>query len=308
VLPPKTASMSQWTERLATYARSSEAKKELNYWQSKVSSLPTTSLAAKCAPRNTFGSVQTARRGLSEEDTTRFLQDAIKPYRTSAAELLLAAVAKTLSSETDNSPVILDMEGHGREELFDDVDVSRTVGWFTSLFPLVVEAPQEQDCQSWIIAAKEQSRAVPNRGVGYGILKWLTEEKVRSQLPIVQTETVFNYLGSFDQLMPEDSLLGEATQSAGSLYDPQNVRPHKWEINAYVRQGRLCIEWNYSSSIDAEPEMERRADLLINTLNEMIEHCTNQDEGRATPSDFPMADVDQQELDRVAAMLSQLDD
>lgn len=308
VLPPKTASMRSWVERLEQYAQSSEMEEELGFWQAQTAALATVPPPATNDARNTYATAKTVRRELSEEDTQRLLQEATKTYRTSAAELLLAAVAKSIASETGESGVVVDMEGHGREERFDDVDVSRTVGWFTSLFPLAIQAPMKQDCESWIIAAKEQSRAVPNHGVGYGILRWLAAEKHRSELPAFKPTMVFNYLGSFDQIMPEDSLVRAADESVGPLYDAGNQRPHPWEINAYIRDGRLCIEWTYSTVFDAEQAMENKADQLVAELNLLVEHCLQQTEGRATPSDFPMADVDQQELDRVAALLSQLGD
>ncbi len=309
VLPPKTSSFQAWANHLQHYAQSPEASEELEYWRSQSAALATVSDTAASDPRNTYASAKTVRRQLSQAETQRLIKEATKTYRTSTAELLLTAVAKSVAVTASQPLVAIDMEGHGREELFDDVDVSQTVGWFTSLYPLVIQPPQTQDFEAWTIAVKEQSRAVPRRGVGYGVLRWLAPQGIRSQLETtVKPNIAFNYLGSFDQLLPDDALVQGATEPIGPLYDPQNVRPHIWEIIAYVRDSRLCIEWTYSSAIDQLETMDAEVDRLIDELRRLCEHCLNEGVGRATPSDFPLAAADQQELDRVARLLSRADD
>lgn len=302
-LPPKTSSLKSWADHLQQFAISPAVTKELDYWNTQTAAI--TGNEERRNPANTYGSVQTIRHELSSQETQQFLQQATKPYRNSPAELLLTAVAKAIAGMENQSQISINMEGHGREELFDDVDLSRTIGWFTSLFPLKIQAPASSDFEPWIMAVKEQSRAVPQRGVGYGVLRWLTDSDEQTPLATAQQPTIaFNYLGSFDQLLPDNALVCGVSEAAGPLCDPLNVRPHRWEINAYIRNERLCIEWTYSSALDTPQTMKTYGNQLFEELQRLIKHCLQETEGRATPSDFPLADLDQLELDRVAALLS----
>ncbi len=302
-LPPKTSSVQIWADHLQQFATAPEAANELVYWNTQADDASSDKETSEDALENTYESAETIRNELSREETQHFLQNATRPYRSSPAELLLTVVAKTVADIESKSQVAINMEGHGREELFDDVDLSRTIGWFTSLFPLHIQAPASEGFEPWIMAVKEQSRAVPHRGVGYGILRWLTNSG-RKLAAAQQTTIAFNYLGSFDQLLPDNALVNGMKEAPGPLNDPRNMRPHRWEINAYIRNERLCIDWTYSSALDAHQTMKTYGDRLFKELQQIIEHCMQETEGRATPSDFPLAGVDQEELDRVAALLA----
>jgi len=303
VLPPKTTSFQTWAEELRHYASTGEASQAVAFWKSQSPAIASGVGTDSANSRNTYAAAKTVQRQLTIDETRRFVHQATKAYRTSPAELLLTAVAKTTAPAGTHS-VSIAMEGHGREELFDDVDLSHTVGWFTSLYPLVFQTPLSRDFEAWIIAIKEQSRAVPRHGIGHGVRRWLTGENVRSELVAFgKPKIAFNYLGSFDQLLPKDSLIRPAKEPVGPLCDPRNVRPHRWEIIAYIRDGQLCIEWTFSEALDDRQAMESKADRLIDGLRLLCEYCLKETTGRATPSDFPLAAADQQELDRVAELL-----
>jgi len=110
-----------------------------------------------------------------------------------------------LTKWTRKSQIAIDLEGHGREEIFDDVDLSRTVGWFTTLFPVLLEAPKKEEKEQLIKLTKEKLRAIPNRGIGYGILRYLCQDSTVHQelATIVTPEISFNYLGQFDQIQSD---------------------------------------------------------------------------------------------------------
>src|SRR5262249_19658134 len=147
----------------------------------------------------------------------------------------------------------LHLEGHGREELFDDADLSRTVGWFTTIFPVVLELASEQgDMASAIKQVKEQLRAIPQRGIGYGMLRHLREqdgarEPIRGASPAI----VFNYLGQFDQALPAGAPVGPAPESAGPMQSPRGRRLHAIDVSGGVRGGQLQMVWIYSPSLHA---------------------------------------------------------
>ncbi len=198
-LSAKTTAFIDWAEKLNNYAQSEIVKQELNYWLnqtwSKTTPLPLD--YAHSNPENTVGSAAQVSVKLSVEETRALLGSVNEAYNTQINDLLLSALGVSLAEWTGNSAILIDLEGHGREELFSDVDLSRTVGWFTSLFPVLLQLPSDEQPASVLKSIKEQLRSIPNRGIGYGILRYLCEDTtVNQQLQTIPTpEISFNYLG-----------------------------------------------------------------------------------------------------------------
>src|SRR5262249_16422912 len=143
VLPARTTSYGRWAERLAKHARSEAAAAEARYWTAALAS-PPAALPLDWHERsdgsrgeNTAGSLRGAGVALSAEATRALLQQAPRAYRTQVNDLLLAALAQAFAAWTGSPRLLVELEGHGREELFADLDLSRTVGWFTSIYPVL---------------------------------------------------------------------------------------------------------------------------------------------------------------------------
>src|SRR5262249_22184503 len=154
-----------------------------------------------------------------------------KVYRAQAHEALLTAVAVALGRWSGHDRLLIDVEGHGREEVLEGVEVSRTVGWFTTIYPVLLEARLGGAVTPTLKAIKEQLRRVPNRGMGYGLLRYMSgrrdvEERLR-ELP--QAEISFNYLGQFDQVMNEGMRL--APEATGLTQARRETRQYELEIN-----------------------------------------------------------------------------
>src|SRR5205085_2616916 len=114
-------------------------------------------------------------------------------------DLLLCALSQALARWTGERRVRVELEGHGREALFEGVDLSRTVGWFTSLYPVLLEVPPSDEVGEALKSIKEQLRQVPQHGIGYGVLRYLAEEDVRQQLVgLPEAQVSFNYHGHFE--------------------------------------------------------------------------------------------------------------
>jgi microcystin synthetase protein McyA len=180
--------------------------------------------------------------------------------------------------------VWLDLEGHGREELVATLDVSRTAGWFTSLYPVAVEIEAGSGPGEQLQRVKEQLRAVPQRGLSYGVLRYLSADaELRSGLGRLPTpEVSFNYLG---QLGREAGL----RLRTGAARSGRQTRRHLLEINGSVQGGVLEMSWTYSTARHRRETIERIANAFLNRLRELIEHCLSPEAGGYTPSDF--ADV-----------------
>ncbi|MGH3992338.1 MAG: condensation domain-containing protein, partial [Pseudonocardiaceae bacterium] len=194
-LGAKTTSFRQWALRLAEHVAAGGFDAELGYWAG---------VGQGCDPvlpldkhgTNTRASSRTVTMGLDAEQTRALLQEVPGLYRTQVNDVLLAALGLVLSGWTGRDRVLIDLEGHGREELFDDVDLSRTVGWFTTLFPIALEVAADSEPGRLLKSVKEQLRAVPRRGFGYGPLRYLTATNGLAEQP--QSQVLFNYLGQFE--------------------------------------------------------------------------------------------------------------
>jgi non-ribosomal peptide synthase protein (TIGR01720 family) len=305
-LSPKTTAFIDWAEKLNHYSRSELLRLELDYWinqpweQATPIPLDLTSQTAD----NTIGSTDSVAVTLSATATHQLLGSVHEAYNTQINDLLLTGLALTIAQWTGNATVTIDLEGHGREELFEDVDLSQTVGWFTSLFPVLLQLPSSTPPATAIKSIKEQLRTIPQRGIGYGILRYLcADEEVKEQLQrIPAPEISFNYLGQFDQVQSATGWQF-APESTGQEQSSHHNREHRLDLNCLVVGGELQIDWTYSSQVHHRSTIEDLAQSYLQNLTVLIEHCQSEDACGYTPSDFPEAQLEQSELDELLKLL-----
>jgi len=303
-LPAKTKSFKDWAIHLQHYADSESLIAEASYWLHRpatLDSLPTDFTSQPEA--NTVTSSACVRLELDRQNTSALLHEVSDAYRTQIDDILLTALVQACARWSGSRALLLNLEGHGREELFSDLDLSRTVGWFTAIFPvrLVLEGqgPGEE-----LKAIKEQLRSVPKKGVGYGVLRYLSPNAaVREQLASQpQPQVSFNYLGSVDGLAT-DPILSVASETPGSEEGPAGRRIHLLDVIAQVKDGCLQLEIIYSAAVHRRATIETLARNILASLESLLSHCLSQDAGGFTPSDFPEAGLSQEELDRLVADL-----
>jgi amino acid adenylation domain-containing protein/non-ribosomal peptide synthase protein (TIGR01720 family) len=299
-LPPKTTSFPAWARRLAEHARSERLEAELPGWVAAVDG-PAAALPVDLpGGENTEGRARTVDVVLPEAETAALLRDVPAAYRTQVNDVLLAALARAFARWTGRRSLLLDLEGHGREPLFAELDPSRTVGWFTSLFPVRLEAAD--DTAQLIKSTKERLRAVPGKGIGFGLLRYLGSDAARERLAALPAPQVqFNYLGRFDGDGAPDALFRPAAEPVGAARAASAPRAYLLEVNAAVAGGRLQAAWTYSEAVHREDTVRRLAEGWLAALRELIAHCTAPGAGGPTPSDFPLLGIGQAELDRLVA-------
>jgi non-ribosomal peptide synthase protein (TIGR01720 family) len=183
--------------------------------------------------------------------------------------------------------------------------LSRTVGWFTTTYPVRLEVIETESAGGALKRIKEQLRRIPSRGLGYGVLKYLSEETdVKKQMrEMANAEVLFNYLGQFDQVVNESEFWAGAVESAGSNQSELGDRSHLLEINGLIAGGQLRMSWSYSESRHRRETVKQIACEYLERLRELIAHCQLPEAGGYTPSDFPKARLSQQELDELLAEL-----
>jgi amino acid adenylation domain-containing protein/non-ribosomal peptide synthase protein (TIGR01720 family) len=300
-LPAKTTSYQEWAERLSALASTAESARELAYWTDRrwenVRPLPLDLAGGANLERHS----DTVTFELEVAETRSLLKEVPGAYSTFIQEVLLTALLETLSGWSGERRLLLDLEGHGREDVVPDVDTTRLVGWLTSIFPVLLEL----DAEAWpgeaLKAVKEQLRAIPRRGLGYGLLRYLAPsrsvaERLR-RLPAAQL--VFNYLGQFDQTLADPALLRFAAESPGPLRSPAGERFHLLDVGAGIRRDRLVVTWKYSPRHHRRSTIAGLAETFVENLRSLIAHCSSGAFGGYTVSDFGRADLDPARLQGV---------
>jgi amino acid adenylation domain-containing protein/non-ribosomal peptide synthase protein (TIGR01720 family) len=276
-LGAKTTSYRDWASRLDEIGAFAE---DADYWHSVVDGAEV-AIPVDADDPNTLESVRAVTVRLDEHETSALLRDVPPVYRTRINDVLLAALGRVLTGWTGHDRVLVDLEGHGREPVDPAMDVSRTVGWFTSMYPVALSgAPDWGDA---LKATKENLRAVPHHGI-------------LSPIPVTAAVS-FNYLGQFDstpsgpyaRVGPLESELSE-----------QASRSHMLEIVGAVEHGALGFTWYYSANKHRERTVAGLAEQLTAALREIVAHCARPETGGHTPSDFPLARLDQAIVDRIA--------
>ncbi|MDT3777027.1 amino acid adenylation domain-containing protein [Nitrospira sp. MA-1] len=298
-LPEKTSSFKQWAERLLEFAESDALRLELEYWDHpERRDVPSVPVDYSDGDR-TEQTVEAIACSLTAEETESLLRNAPAAYQTQINDLLLTALAQTFAEWTGRDRLLIDLEWHGREDLFPDLDISRTVGWFTSIFPVALALPQGSAGND-LKSIKEQLRRVPSGGVGYGALRYLSSfmgaDLLRTQLP---AQVCFNYLGQLDQGVVNRRLFALAHESTGVEHDPTNPMRYELTISVEIVAGRLGMTWSYSRARYRRTTIEALGASYRQHLCELITHCLSLDAGGYTPSDFPDVDIEQGALDAI---------
>jgi natural product biosynthesis luciferase-like monooxygenase protein/amino acid adenylation domain-containing protein/non-ribosomal peptide synthase protein (TIGR01720 family)/FkbM family methyltransferase len=297
-LPQKTASFKSWAEALVQHAQSAAVREESAYWLARPQSrFP---LPVDLPERiNTEGLSAIVSVGLEKDETRDLLQAGPPAYQLRIEDVLLTALVRSFATWTGRSSLLFDLEGHGREEAGIDLDVSRTVGWFARLHPVLLELPVSGDSGQALKAIKEQLRQIPGQGVRYGLLRYLggdpeTSQRLRAQ-PGAQVS--FNYLGQSD-LGGQGSLdLEPVLESAGPWRHPAQPRCHLLDINCGIIDGVFTAGFKFSLGCFRKGTIERLAASFRKSLRELVRHCLQVEFGGYTPSDFPLVRLDQQALD-----------
>jgi amino acid adenylation domain-containing protein/non-ribosomal peptide synthase protein (TIGR01720 family) len=306
-LPPKTTSFLEWANKLITYSQSEKLTQELDYWLSQftgnITPLPVDFPLEKDS--NTLASTDSITIFLNEDETRALIQDVPAAYNTQINDILSTALVSSFHQWTGAKSLIVDLEGHGREDLFEDVDLSRVVGWFTTIFPLQLKMNYVNNLGENLKLIKEQLRCLPKHGIGYGILRYLdsdpiVQDKLQS-LP--KAEVSFNYLGQFDRVLSASEILGTAKEWK-SEQSKQGNRTHLIAISGLIHSGKLEMDFAYSNKIHKRDTIETLALGFMETLRALIVHCQSKQSPTYTASDFTAAKLNQQQLDKFMSKIN----
>jgi amino acid adenylation domain-containing protein/non-ribosomal peptide synthase protein (TIGR01720 family) len=286
-LGPKSSSYRQWYQALEQYCQRRSVAAQKDYWQTAIAGYQPLPQDKAYEGRVMFKDMAHQRLRLNAAQTKQLLQEVPRVYHTEINDILLCALALTLNEWAGSSQVVIGLEGHGREAISDQADTSRTIGWFTSLYPLLLDTGSTNDRGEAIKTVKEQLRQIPDRGLGYGVLKYISKEAILQQN--TSWDIVFNYLGQLDNVVNESSWFSAAGESSGAAASPLTPVNEKLSLSGFVQSGELTLSWGYSSLHYEAGTISKLSAAYLSNLEALITHCIQQEQtgGQVyTPSDY----------------------
>ncbi|MDN4015109.1 condensation domain-containing protein [Chryseobacterium gambrini] len=271
-LPTKTDSFQNWGKALDEYSRSLELSKERLYWEGVESKQYDTIVTdypvlGKTILENTLGFTLTS-------ETTKLLQTrAGRKYNADINDVLLTGLGLALQDYFGVRTTKVLMEGHGREVMKTGLDLSRTIGWFTSVYPFSLDISDES--QPSLVSVKESLRRIPNKGIGYGVLHYLQQEI----LSVSKASVLFNYLGDFNDIGAGDSgteaitssILSYSSEYIGSPVSRDNLLTDiLLDVSGMTVNGEMSIHIRFSGKVFKESTIERLLSYYRTHLETMI--------------------------------------
>ncbi|MEC1453457.1 amino acid adenylation domain-containing protein, partial [Bacillus haynesii] len=290
----KTDSYQEFARQLKKYAQSRRLLKEREYWQ-KALEADVPFIPAEKLERDTFEHSTTLSIRIGPDVTANLLRNANKAYNTEINDILLTALIAAVRDITGENKLKVMMEGHGREDILDGVDITRTIGWFTTVYPVFIDLGEEKEISQNIKMVKETLRKIPNKGIGYGVLKYMTEElqKIQTQAPLS-----FNYFGEMNNDMNR-KVFSQSPFSPGESIGGKIVRHCAIEMNAISLNGELTIYTTFNQDQYQTSAIEQLNQSFKENLEKIVDHCVGKDGSDMTPSDYGDVSLGLEELERI---------
>ncbi|BBH45227.1 non-ribosomal peptide synthetase [Pseudomonas sp. KU43P] len=308
-LPPRTLSVKDWALRLQAHAQSPAGEQEDAFWQTQSAGIDTALPALDTGAPLRVRDSQRVTTHLDADTTARLLKDCPPAYRTQVNDLLLAALARVLQRWTGARDHLVELEGHGREAFADDeADLTRTVGWLTSLYPARISAGES--LAEAIMLTKEQLRALPAKGAFFGALRSYANPALREALKALPSARItFNYLGQFDSGNGDDRALFRPTPADKGHEQHPDAPLQNWlALNGQVFDGELRLNWSFSPLMFEPTRLQQLADDYACELRAVVALCGQGKRLGLTPSDVPLARLTQAQLATLPFPCEQVED
>ncbi|WP_426414580.1 plipastatin non-ribosomal peptide synthetase PpsC [Bacillus subtilis] len=306
-LPPKTDSYQEYARRIQEYAQSSKLIREEAYWRT-VEEQQAAELPYEI-PHHVnidFSKRDSLSFSLTEADTAVLLQNVNHAYGTDTQDILLTAASLAICEWTGGSKLRIAMEGHGREHILPELDISRTVGWFTSMYPALISFENHRDeLGTSVKTVKDTLGRIPNKGVGYGMLKYLTHPENKSITFSKTPEISFNYLGQFNDIERQDTFRPSSLGSGKDI-------THTWkreqiiEMSAMAADKKLHFNLSYPPVRFHRNTMEQLINRIEHFLLDIMKHCAGQQKAEKTLSDFSSQSLTAEDLDSISSLVEEL--
>ncbi|HEY52372.1 MAG TPA: amino acid adenylation domain-containing protein [Caldilineae bacterium] len=290
-----------WAQRLRRYAQSAEVREEAPFWLEMADAPALTLPVDHPQGRNTFAVTEHVSISLEADSSHVLLSQIPAQSGLRVNDVLVTALLRVLKRESGLERMLLELERHGREDIFPDVDISRTTGWFTSAFPMTLRLQKSAGAREQVLSVREQLQAAPIGGIGYGLLRYLHEDEAlhRQMQTIPDPQISFNYLGDFGRgqsaqegermqqpwagrwqriLMQARKTLSHiapqrirvAEEEVGPEQHPDGERAAQLHIVSIVSADQLHVRWLYSRELHDRKTVERWANLYVQELANLV--------------------------------------
>ena len=289
-LESKTVSYKKWGKHLASLSESGHFNNELEFWQTAVSNSKKLPADFEATLPVNEESIRTIDLEIDSVTTANLLKNSQDAYNTKTEELLITALMLAINKSLDMNSLCLGLEKHGRRLTKSNLDLSSTVGWFTTYFPVALNVSDVSDLGKNIISIKEQLRNVPNDGIGYGVLRYLQKHSDLKQKP----QIIFNYLETLNPF--ECPSLGTGHFYNQEIRTPKSEHYHLLEIKVLINNGQLNINFVYSEKLHLTSTIKHLSEHFESQLRKLIKHCSSQETIEYSPADFPEANINHNDL------------
>ncbi|WP_413116667.1 amino acid adenylation domain-containing protein [Streptomyces sp. CY1] len=324
-LQPVGTSLRRWAQRLTEEAAAPTWVADAAWWQETLRKEDRGLGRRALDPaRDTTAAAGRVSVTLPVNVTEAVLTRVPAAFNAEVNDVLLTAFTLAWEQWRGDTGLLLDLEGHGREEhLVRGADLSRTVGWFTNLYPVRLETGAADLAEAFaggrsagdiLKRVKEQLRAVPDKGMGYGLVRHLNLATAEGFDGLRDPQVAFNYLGRFSTAAAGQNadwtpLIG----IDGVAGDPPHLPlAHALELNARTHDGpqgsQLVAYWSWAAGILDEDEVRELADLWFRALQALVAHAENPEAGGLTPSDVSLSSITQDEIEAFEDELGDLFD
>jgi amino acid adenylation domain-containing protein/non-ribosomal peptide synthase protein (TIGR01720 family) len=302
----KTDSFKYWAARLKEYSESKEILSELEYWQTiekaGIQPLPVDEPVGKGERK--ARDMESCRLELEKEETRLLLSGVNQAYNTEITDILLVALGMAVKEWGGIDVVAVNLEGHGREPVIPSADVTRTVGWFTTQFPVLLDMSGTGDLSYRIKSIKETLRRIPNNGIGCGLLRYLTDPRKTGGASFeINPEITFNYMGQFHD-ESGGTVFTASPMKTGNTVNPEMEVTQLITINGVVMGDVLEISFTYNKYLFKRSRIGELVDCYKNSLSEIIRHCTGKEKEELTPSDVGDDELSLVELEEIQDMIN----
>lgn len=301
-LPLKTTSYIKWAEELLNTAQTDKIKNEAAYWLSlpfeKVHDIETDLISDGTFESDSINITSS----LGREAAEKLLHEIPFKGKLSVMDMLLTALTRSYSAWCGKRTMSVDLEGHGRVSLNPDTDVSRTCGWFTSVYPAVFDLEDSIYIEDSLETISRQFNSIPNDGFNYGLLKYLCDDPViKSKMAeIPRPQICFNYLGQLNEDKEDSQIIaGNASGPKGIERSLENHLTHLLDINAVINNHELQVQWSFSPKVFYESTVLHLASMFIDELEKIITYCTNPVPGEPASGSFKMVNLTKKELNGI---------
>lgn len=288
-LPKKTSSVREWAKYLNSQEYIQSAlKKEGYFWTNQLQRS-----LGKLTTNEIGHNLESSSKEIVIElktDTSKVLFDICSRLSISPNDVLMLALLRSLKDREGSNRWLLNLEHHGRSHEVKEFDFSRTIGWFTSVYPVAFELPVDSSPIDQLKSICQIAKSVPNNGINYNLLK----ESINSN---GQPEICFNYLGRFNSNDDNKQLFNIKRMATGYERAANNQRPHILDINSLIHNDVLKIHWIYASELLTEQYMEKLMTAFSYHLGLIIDNIELVDIPIKVPADFLGVSITQKDID-----------